>query len=212
MTVKTIRALAVVGACALVLSTGCFRKKEQPESEGQELSKNPIAAFGQIADAAKKMEQAAKESQDMKPVEPIHFSKLIELLPKAPAGWTADGEPRGETTNAMGFKVSMAEQSFSQEGKSLHVKVTDGAYNAPLYTVITMASQFARESTEGWEKGVTFDGNPGVEKWRKDGGDCDLTVVVGKRYLVEIDGSGVTPEIVHGVWGSVDRAKLAGLK
>lgn len=209
---KTTRTLVVLGACALVVSVGCFRKKEQPESEGKELSKNPIAAFGQIQDAVKKAEQAAKEAQDMKPVEPIHFSKLIELLPKAPAGFTADGEPKGETTNAMGFKVSMAEQSFSQEGKSLRVKITDGAFNAPLYTVVTMAAQFARESTEGYEKGVTYDGNPGVEKWHKEGGDAELNVVVGKRYFVEISGSGITPEVVRSVWASVDKAKLAGLK
>ena len=208
---KTTRTLVVLGACALVLTVGC-RKKEAPEAEGKELSKNPIAAFGQIQEAVKKAEQAAKESQDMKAVEPVHFSKLIELLPKAPSGWTADAEPRGETTNAMGFKVSMAEQSFSQEGKSLRVKITDGAFNAPLYTVITMAAQFAHESTEGYEKGVTLDGNPGVEKWRKDGGDAELNVVIGKRYFVEIDGSGITPEVVRAVWGSVDRAKLAGLK
>jgi len=208
---KTTRTLVVLGACALVLSVGC-RKKEAPEAEGKELSKNPIAAFGQIQEAVKKVEQAAKESQEMKAVEPVHFSKLIELLPKAPSGWTADAEPRGETTNAMGFKVSMAEQSFSQEGKSLRVKITDGAFNATLYTVITMAAQFAHESTEGYEKGVTLDGNPGVEKWRKNGGDAELNVVIGKRYFVEIDGSGITPEVVRGVWGSVDRAKLAGLK
>jgi hypothetical protein len=208
---KTTRTLVILGACALVLSAGC-RKKEAPEAEGKELSKNPIAAMGQIQEAVKKAEQAAKEAQDMKAVEPIHFSRLIELLPKAPAGWTADGEPRGETTNAMGFKVSMAELSFSTEGKSLRVKITDGAFNAPLYTVITMAAQFARESTEGYEKGVTLDGNPGVEKWRKDGGDAELNVVVGKRYFVEIQGSGITPELVHQVWASVDRTKLAGLK
>jgi hypothetical protein len=209
--VKRNRTLVILGACALVLSVGC-RKKEAPEAEGKELSKNPIAAFGQIQEAVKKAEQAAKESQDMKPVEPIHFSKLVELLPKLPAEWAADGEPRGETTSAMGFSVSMAEQSYSQEGKSLRVKITDGAFNAPLYTVITMAAQFARESTEGYEKGVTLDGNPGVEKWRKDGGDASLNVVVGKRYFVEIEGSGITPELVRQVWGSVDRAKLAGLK
>lgn len=208
---KTTRILVVVGACALVLSVGC-RKKEEPENEGKELSKNPIAAIGQIQEAVEKASKAAKEAEQMKPVEPIHFSKLIELLPKAPAGFTADGEARGETTNAMGFKVSTAELSYSAEGKSLQVKLTDGAFNAPLYTVITMAAQFARESTEGYEKGVTYDGNPGVEKWRKDGGDAELNVVVGKRYFVEIEGSGITPEVVREVWSSIDRTKLAGLK
>jgi hypothetical protein len=209
--VKRTRTLVVLGACALVLSAGC-RKKEAPEAEGKELSKNPIAALGQIQEAVQKAEKAAKESQDMKAVEPVHFSKLIELLPKAPAGFTADGEPRGETTNAMGFKVSMAEQGFSAEGKSLQVKITDGAFNAPLYTVITMAAQFARESTDGYEKGITLDGNPGVEKWRKDGGDAELNVVVGKRFFVEVQGSGITPELVRKVWDSIDRTKLAGLK
>ncbi len=211
MTHTSTRTLLALGACALAVSVGCGRK-EAPESEGKELSKNPIAAMGQIQEAVKKAEQAAKEAQEMKPVEPIHFSKLVELLPKAPAGWTADGEPRGETTTAMGFSVSMAERSFSKEGGSLRVKITDGAFNAPLYTVITMAAQFARESTEGYEKGVTIDGNPGVEKWRKDGGDADLNFVVGKRYLVEVEGAGVTPELVRGVWNSVDRTKLAALK
>ena len=211
MTHTSTRRLLALGACALAVSFGCGRK-EAPDSEGKELSKNPIAAMGQIQEAVKKAEQAAKEAQEMKPVEPIHFSKLVELLPKPPAGWTADGEPRGETTTAMGFSVSMAERSFSKEGGSLRVKITDGAFNAPLYTVITMAAQFARESTEGYEKGVTIDGNPGVEKWRKDGGDADLNVVVGKRYLVEVEGSGVTPELVRGVWNSVDRAKLSALK
>lgn len=208
---KATRTLVVLGTCALVLAAGC-RKKEEPEAEGKELSKNPIAAFGQIQEAVKKAEQAQKEAAQMKPVEPIHFTKLIELLPPAPSGFEADGEARGETTNAMGFQVSMAERSFSAEGKSLRVKITDGAFNAPLYTVVTMAAQFARESTEGYEKGVTLDGNPGVEKWQKDGGDASLNVVVGKRYFVEIEGSGITPELVRQVWGSVDRAKLAGLK
>lgn len=211
MTHTSTRPLLVLGACALALSAGCGRK-EAPESEGKELSKNPIAAMGQIQEAVKKAQEAAKEAEEMKPVEPIHFSKLVALLPQAPAGWEADGEPRGETTTAMGFSVSMAERSFSKEGGSLRVKITDGAFNAPLYTVITMAAQFARESTEGYEKGVTIDGNPGVAKWRKDGGDADLNVVVAKRFLVEVEGSGVTPELVRQVWDTVDRGKLGALK
>lgn len=211
MNQKASRTLAVLGACALVVTTACGRK-EKPEAEGKELSKNPIAALGQIQEAVKKAEQAAKETQEMKAVHPVHFSKLVELLPKAPAGWEADGEPRGETTSAMGFSISTAEQRFSREGQSLRVKIMDGAFNAPLYTIITMAAQFARESTEGYEKGVTIDGNPGIEKWRKDGGDAELNVVVGKRFFVEVDGSGVTPELVRAVWDSVDRKRLAALK
>ena len=89
MTVKTTRTLVVLGACALVLSVGC-RKKEAPEAEGKELSKNPIAAFGQIQEAVKKAEQAAKESQDMKAG---RAGPLLEAHRAPPEGPRRAGRP-----------------------------------------------------------------------------------------------------------------------
>ena len=201
---------------ALGLSLGLLlvscSKPEVPESEGKELSKNPIAAAQQVADAVKKAEAAAKEVQDAKPVDPVHFSKLIELLPPAPAGFTAEGEPRGETTSAMGMTLSKAERRYESGDKSLEVTITDGAYHPQVYMVVTMMSQFKQETTEGWTKGITLEGNPGVEKWEKDGGHSELTVIVGKRFLVQVNAHGVEPEFTGKVYASIDRAKLAALK
>src|SRR5690349_9064735 len=52
-------ALAFIG-CALV---GCFGGNK--DNEGQELSKNPLAALGQVSDAVKKGAAAAQEVQAM---------------------------------------------------------------------------------------------------------------------------------------------------
>lgn len=194
-----------------LFSAGCQKKEApKPVEEGQELSNNPIAAMKQIGDAAEKAAKAAKEMESTKPVEPVHFSKLVELLPSAPAGFTAE-EPRGETASGMGFKVSTAERNYSKDGQDFEVKILDGAFNAPIYAFISMAAQFSRESTEGFEKGVTIDGNPGVEKYQKDGKSAELDIVVAKRYVVSIRANGVEPDFARKIYGLIDRGKLEKL-
>jgi len=207
----TIRSLRPILAAALplLLLGACARKEKS--GEGKELSKNPIAALSQISDAAQKAADAAKEASEMKPVDPVSFNALLPLLPAAPAGFTAE-EPRGETTAAMGFKISEVERSYTKGDQHLHVKIVDGAYNAFIYAGVTMAAQFSRESTEGYEKGVTIDGSPGLEKWSKESRRGELTVVVGKRFLVSVDASPVEPDFVRTVFASVDRAKVTSLK
>ncbi len=211
MTIRSTRLIRTVLAAGLpVLLLAACSKKEKA-TEGKELSKNPLAAMSQISEAAKKAADAAKEASEMKPVDPVNFAALLPFLPPAPAGFTAE-EPRGETTAAMGFKISEVERRYAKEGQSLHVKIVDGAYNSFLYAGVTMAAQFSRESTEGFEKGVTIDGNPGVEKWSKADKRGELTVVVGKRFLVTIDASPVESGYVRSVYGTLDIAKLAALK
>lgn len=210
MTKRTPRlALSVLLPLALLFAAGCSRKEKA--GEGKELSKNPITAINQITEAAKKASDAAKEASELKPVDPVSFNALLPLLPAAPAGWTAE-EPRGETSSGMGFKISEVDRRYTKGDQHLHVKILDGAYNAYIYAGVTMAAQFARESTEGYEKGVTLDGNPGVEKWSKASKHGELSVVVGKRFLVTIDASPVEPDFVRTVWNSIDRSKLAALK
>lgn len=208
MTIRTGRPL-VIAALSVALLAACARKEKA--SEGKELSKNPITAINQISEAAKKAADAAKEASEMKPVDPVSFNALLPLLPAAPAGFTAE-EPRGETTSAMGFKISEVERRYTKGDETLHVKIVDGAYNSFIYAGVTMAAQFARESTEGYEKGVTIDGNPGVEKWTKSSRHGELTVVVGKRFLVTVDASPAEPGTVRSVYGTIDVAKLSALK
>jgi len=204
------RTLALAMALPLALLPACGKKEKV--NEGKELSKNPFTALGQLSDAAKKAADTAKEMEEMKPVDPVSFNVLLPLLPEAPAGFTAAGEPRGETTQAMGFKISEVERSYTKGDQHLQIKIVDGAYNSLIYAGVTMAAQFARESTEGFEKGVTIDGNPGIEKWNKSSKRGEIDVVVAKRFLVSIDASPVEADFARSVYNSLDKAKLATLK
>jgi len=208
VTMRTLRLILALSLPALLLAA-CARK-EKP-TEGKELSKNPLVAINQISEAAKKAADAAKEASEMKPVDPVSFNALLPLLPPAPAGFKAE-EPRGETTAAMGFKISEVEQRYTKDEQSLHVKIVDGAYNSFIYAGVTLAAQFSHESTEGYEKGVTIAGNPGVEKWSKSDKRGELAIVVGKRFLVTIDASPVDAGYVRSIYGTIDTAKLAALK
>ncbi len=204
------RALALAVGLPLALLLACGKKEKV--NEGKELSKNPITALGQLSDAAKKAAETAKEMQEMKPVDPVSFNALLPLLPVAPAGFTAAGEPRGETTQTMGVKVSEVERSYTKGDQHLRIKIVDGAYNPLIYAGVTMAAQFARESTEGFEKGVTIDGNPGIEKWNKSSKRGEIDVVVAKRFLVSIDASPVESDFARSVYNALEKAKLAALK
>src|SRR5512143_865804 len=130
------RALALAVALPLVLLAACGKKEKV--NEGKELSKNPFTAMGQLTDAAKKAAETAKEMQEMKPVDPVSFSALLPLLPEAPGGFTAAGEPRGETTQAMGVKVSEVERNYTKGDQHLRIKIMDGAYNPLIYAGVTM--------------------------------------------------------------------------
>jgi len=204
------RTLALAMALPLALLPACGKKEKV--NEGKELSKNPFTALGQLSDAAKKAADTAKEMEEMKPVDPVSFNVLLPLLPEAPAGFTAAGEPRGETTQAMGFKISEVERSYTKGDQHLQIKIVDGAYNSLIYAGVTMAAQFARESTEGFEKGVTIDGNPGIEKWNKSSKRGEIDVVVAKRFLVSIDANPVEADFARSVYNALDKAKLATLK
>ncbi|HQR45643.1 MAG TPA: hypothetical protein PK598_06455 [Thermoanaerobaculia bacterium] len=208
MTTRRLRPI-LAAALPVLLLAACARKEKT--GEGKELSKNPIAAMSQISEAAKKAADAAKEASEMKPVDPVGFGALLPFLPAAPAGFTAE-EPRGETTSAMGFKITEVERRYTKGDESLHVKIVDGAYNSFIYAGVTMAAQFSRESTEGYEKGVTIDGHPGVEKWSTSSRRGELTVVVGKRFLVTVDASPAEPGTVRSIYGTIDVAKLSALK
>lgn len=202
---------------ALLFLSGCGRgtgkadKKSATDKEGVEISKNPFKAAAQASKMADKMAEIQKEIAEMKPVDPVHFDKLIALLPAAPAGYKAD-DPKGETVEFGEHKHSFAERTYRKDDKTLTVKIHDAAQISAFYAGIAFAAMMKRETTEGYEKGVTIDGNPAIEKYTKANKHGELTVMVAKRFLVEIRADDVAPEFVRTVYDSIDRKALGALK
>ena len=51
-----------------------------------------------------------------------------------------------------------------------------------------IAAGYSRETSDGYEKATTIGGNPAVEKWDKGDNRGELNILVGKRFMVTIEG------------------------
>src|SRR5436853_7551805 len=71
--------------------------------------------------------------------EVVDFSKLMPLLPDAPAGWTAD-KPDGSTVDAGGFKITNLhrdnKKSTADTAPTTSISIIDSSAN-PAYVAAT---------------------------------------------------------------------------
>jgi hypothetical protein len=97
----------------------------------------------------------------------------------------------------------------------VNVKIVDTAYNQMLVAPLAMflTAGYEKESSSGFEKSMKVGENAGFERWNKDSKDGELTMVVGNRFLVTIQGNDIADTKILEEFGSkIDSGKLAGLK
>jgi hypothetical protein len=51
-----------------------------------------------------------------------------------------------------------------------------------------LASGYSRESNDGYEKATTVAGHPAMEKWNTKSSNGEINVLVGKRFMVTLEG------------------------
>lgn len=143
--------------------------------------------------------------------EPMHFSKLIEFLPKTDtiAGFEA-GKPEGSTTSGMGMKATVVSVNLTSKDdseKTIKVQITDGAPTQFVTMAYSMLGKFSQESTEGYEKAVEVDGYQAIEKYRIEEKDGTLTAVVN-TLVVQIDTRGLPPETLQSTFKALNPKSL----
>ena len=197
-----LRRTSVPLATALVIGGAACGGDSSPERDDP---------FSQFAAAAEQMKAAAESVADRKPVPPVAFRELIDLLPEKVAGMRAQ-EPRGETTSAGSWRYSQAEVAFRSEdgSKSAEVGIFDYAHipflYAPFRMFLTMG--VSRESTEGYERSTEIEGHPGFEKWRRQG-TGEAVVLVGDRFIVKAETRGLDEGAARKILEDMDLEELA---
>jgi hypothetical protein len=145
----------------------------------------------------------------------VDFKKLLPLLPEAPAGWTAD-KPEGDTTEASGFKMTSVHRDYTKgEGDnvpSVTVSILDASANQEYIGAITGTWSMKSETTEGYAKGVTIDGNAGFETYENEGKHGTLWTIIGKRFLLEIETRNADAKELQEWVKRIDLKKLADVK
>jgi len=120
----------------------------------------------------------------------VDFKKLLALLPKVPAGWTAE-EPNGSLTDLEVFQLSTAARIYEKgdDETALVTTVTliDAGGHKGYFEAVTGRWQFKSVTPEAIDRAVEIDGMPGFEHIDRVNKTASLSVLVGNRYFVQID-------------------------
>lgn len=213
-------ALVVMGG--LVACGGPSESDRQQAEQAQQQAEQAAQTAEQAAEqAASGLEQMAKGLESLasggagggaEPVDPVSFRELMALLPEV-EGWEKQ-KPTGERMTAP-VSFSQAEGRYTKDNASLDVKIVDSGFNQLLLTPYAMflAAGYERETSEGHEKSTKVNGQPGWEKWDSERKYGEVNALVGKRFLVTIEGSSIEDvKQLHDVANRIDMGKLASLK
>ncbi len=209
-------------ALALVASVACGKSEaeKQAEQAAAEMEKAAKAAEAAGQDVAKGMEEFGKAMSglagamggDGKTVDPVSFQALETTLPQV-SGWER-GKPESERMTSP-FAYSQTEATYTKGDARIDVKVVDSGFAQMLIAPWSMmlASGYSRESSDGYEKAVTVNGQPGFEKWDSSSKNGELNVLVDKRFLVSFEGSDLADtKVLHEMAGKMDFGTFASLK
>jgi hypothetical protein len=145
-------------------------------------------------------------------VTPVSFRDLQTFFPDLD-GWEKE-KPTGERMTSP-FAFSQAEVRYAKGDAQIEMKLVDSGFNQLLFTPFAMMMQagYEKETQSGYEKSTTVAGMPGWEKWDTEGKDGSVNALVGKRFLLSVEGSNV-PDVqaLHAIAAKIDMNKLAALK
>jgi hypothetical protein len=205
------KALKDLEAAAKAMEVAGKKAESAAQKGGAELG----AALGDVMKAMGGMAGAAGGVVGSGSFEPIDFRKLKEALPQDLAGFEK-GDSSGEKNNAFGIAISVAKQSFkSADGKQrVRFEVTDPGSLAGPFALANawMNIDVDKESSSGYEKTSTVGGRKLHEKWQNASKHGEATLVVGNRFLVEVDAHGIEMKDVKALLAKIDVAKLEAMK
>ena len=188
------RTIAALGAAA-VLTAACGKseaekKAEESAKQAEQAAKNPQTphASGQGFEAmAKSLQALAGKTPDGQKVEPVKYQDLVALLPQLD-GWEQQ-QPSGERMTAP-LPIARAEADYTKGGANIQIEIVDSGFNQLLLMPIAMfLSGYSNESSSGYEKSATVNGHPGWETWNSESKTGEVNALVGKRFLVAIEGT-----------------------
>ena len=196
----------IASVAALAGLIGCGKSPEQQQVEqiqknAQQMAQRPrrCRAMRRTSPEASKrwregwprQRRAPRRRATSNPSDPVDFKELQAMLPDV-AGWEKS-QPEAERMTAP-VSFAYASTRYKKGDFEITEKITDSGFNQLLIAPLSMmlAAGYAKESTQGFEKSTTAAGYPAFEKWDKSDKSGNLTVFVNQRFVVELEGTGMT--------------------
>lgn len=219
---QMLKRLEIVVVCVLAVAVaGCGKKEDkgQPSQPAQaaDMDAAPAPGTSSAPDYAKMAEQnrqALAQMNQGKVVEAVPAATLKDLLPADLPGMKRT-DASAERNQAMGVDISTAEGQYEAadgQGANVSITLTDvGSMSGPMRMGMASwaAAQYSRETDTGYEKTTTFNGYKAFEEYNTQDKQATVRVLVADRFIVEIDGSGITMDALKQMLGKIDLKKLA---
>jgi hypothetical protein len=148
-----------------------------------------------------------------KRVDPVAIDQLKPLVPATFAGLPKTASS-AEKTGLAGLMVSKAEATYGDGAeKQVTLEISDTGGVSGIMALAGWAGvEGESEDDSGSERTHKENGRLIHEKTTKNGGTNEFGVVVGDRFVVSAKGRGVDLNTLKGAVGSLDLAKLDGMK
>jgi len=147
--------------------------------------------------------------------EAVDYQKLLPILPEPSASWTAD-KPEGSTEDVGGFRITNVHRDYrkgeGEKAPTAAISILDSVANPDYVSATTGAWNSNNESSEGYGKSVTIEGNPGFETFEKETRHATLWVMIADRYFVQIELQNQDPSELQDWIKRIDLKKLAAIK
>jgi hypothetical protein len=144
--------------------------------------------------------------------DPVDFHTLQALLPASLSGMQRS-TPKGEADAALGIKTTSAEVNFVGDGNShINVSIKDASAISGLAGLAEMVNSQQSEQGGSYEKSETLSGQNVHEKWDASTRHGELSLIVAKRFGVDVTGDNVDMDVLKHTLAQVDLGKLESMK
>ena len=212
---RTFSTLVCVAACAAVVACGRppeEKKVEEVKKSAEQVQKSADQMAKGLEDMAKGLSALAGGDPNQKPVDPVGFRDLQAAFGDL-AGWQR-GKATGERMTSP-VNYSVAKVTYTKGDARIEEEISDSAFNQMLLVPFSMflTTGYEKETEDGYEKSAKVGEHPGFEKWNKSQKSGELTAIVNKRFIVQVNGHEISdPKMLQDAMASIDLKKLASLK
>jgi hypothetical protein len=146
-------------------------------------------------------------------VDVVDFKTLTATLPGSLPGMKRT-DAKGQNQGAVGVKTSSADADYQGDnGANVHIEISDMSGLSGLMGLAgTLVQNTTSESDSGYERDKVISGRSVHEKYDVKSRKGDLSILLAKRFQVEITGDGVDMGSLEQALGQTDLARLESMK
>jgi hypothetical protein len=207
----SVAAVGMIGGGVSGLSTGGLTTGAPGQVSGTISVPGGSVDLNKLQAAAQQMKDAAQAGQDGKVLPAVDPNVLKGMLPDNIAG-----APRTEitavTAGAGGLGGSDAEATYQNGNVHITLKVADIAAARGFASMAgALNVQEDKETATGYEKVQTINGRLTTEKYDNQDKSGEYSIIVGGRFVVSADGSGVPIDTLKAAVAAVGPDRLEAL-